>query len=67
MIQKTKTIIVYLDVLAIIMTGGQVFFDVIKGLSQLSLIYNLVYLLVVLVSLILSLFFVLGINANRKK
>jgi len=46
--------IVFLDMLAIIMTAGWIIFNVIKGINFLEIFYNYVYVTVIIGAFVLS-------------
>lgn len=54
MINRTKKIIIYLDMVLLVMTGAWIVFGVSQGIDSIELVYNYIYVFVVTVTLILN-------------
>jgi len=48
--------IIFLDIIAILMTGGWVIYGIYRGVEFLEIFYNYIYIIVVLSSYMLSIF-----------
>lgn len=52
---RTRKVIVYLDMLLLVMTGAWILFGISRGIDTVGLIYNYIYMFVVAFTIILNL------------
>ena len=62
MLDPTKRILIYLDMVLLIMTAAWIIFNVSRGVSIIELIYNYLYIFVVTLTIILNMKIIYGRN-----
>lgn len=55
MVNRTRRIIICLDMVLLVMTGSWILFGISRGIDDIELIYNYVYVFVVTLTVILHL------------